>query len=74
MFIDYIILGIISLATLVWAFMTLPDDTTPNDDDSGGTNVGGDTYPTNMPPSLVEGPADEDEESALETEVTTTRT
>lgn len=72
MFIDYIILGIISLATLIWAFTTLPDDTSSNDDDHGGTNVGGDSYPTNTPPTVVEDPADENEDPALDAESTTT--
>jgi hypothetical protein len=60
MFIDYIILGLISLATLIWAFTTLPDDASP-DDDRGGTNVGGDSYPTGSPPSVIEEMDDEDE-------------
>ena len=63
MFIDYIILGIISLATLIWAFTTLPkDDASPGDDDDGGTNVGGDSYPSDTPPSVVKETPEESEE------------
>ena len=65
MYIDYIILGIISLATLIWAFTTLPkDDASPDDDDDGGTNVEGDGYPTETPPTVVKDIADEDEDTA----------
>lgn len=67
MYIEYIILGLISLATLIWAFSTLPeDDASPDDDDDGGTNVGGDSYPTGTPPTIDEGVPDENEESTLD--------
>lgn len=64
MYIDYIILGAISLATLIWAFTTLPeDDASTNDDDDGGTNVGGDGHPTGTPPFVGRDTAEEDEET-----------
>lgn len=53
MFIDYIILGIISLGTLIWAFYTLPRDDESTDDNGGGTPAGGDTAPSGEPPALT---------------------
>lgn len=54
MYIDYLLLGLVSIATLIWAFYTLPEDDAPTDNDSdGGTRVGGDTYPTDAPPGIV---------------------
>jgi hypothetical protein len=52
--IDYLFLGLISLATLIWAFFTLPnDDDSQDDSHSGGTSAGGDASPTDQPPTLV---------------------
>jgi hypothetical protein len=59
MYIDYLFLGLISLATLIWAFFTLPsdDDDSQNDSsDSGGTESGGDSSPIDQPPTIAEDP------------------
>lgn len=65
MYIDYVLLGLVSLATLIWAFYTLPEDDAPTDDDrDGGTRVGGDTYPTDAPPSIIQADTDEEEVSS----------
>lgn len=54
MFIDYIVLGLISLATLVWAFYTLPGHGASSDDGDGGLHVEGDSAPTDAPPTLAQ--------------------
>lgn len=61
MYIGYIILGLISLAALLWALYILPkDDSSSNDDEDGGTHTGGDSYPVTPPPSIVVNAPDRD--------------
>lgn len=63
MFIDYIILGIISAGTLIWAYRHVPgsDDPPSRDDGDGGLPVGGDSHPSSDPPSFVVNSKDERE-------------
>ena len=56
MFIDYVLLGLISLATIIWAFFTLPRDNGSRGDDDGGTYAGGDSSPTAGPPTIASPP------------------
>lgn len=65
MFIDYAILGIICLATLIWAFYTLPEDDAPTDDNGGGPQVGGDSSPSDTPPALVNDAPEDEAETTL---------
>lgn len=54
MYIGYLVIGLFSLAMLIWALSTLPkDDPSSNDDEDGGTHTGGDSYPESPPPSIV---------------------
>jgi hypothetical protein len=52
MYIDYLILGVISLGTFVWAYYNRPDGDEPSDDQDGGVLISGDSTPTDTPPSL----------------------
>jgi len=61
MYLNYLILGLIGLAVLIWVFFALPkDDRSSDDDDEGGTHAGGDGYPVNPPPSIVVNVPDRD--------------
>lgn len=68
MFIEYIILAIISAGTLVWACRHVPggDEPPARDDGDGGLPVGGDSSPSTSPPSFVINPNErcEDDEPA----------
>ncbi len=50
----YLLFALVALATLVWAFYMLPnnDASSSNDDEDGGTHIGGDSYPVGPPPSI----------------------
>jgi hypothetical protein len=63
MFIDYIILGIISAGTLIWAYRHVPgsDDDPFGNDGDGGLPIGGDSYPSSDPPSFAVNHDDERE-------------
>ncbi len=54
MYLDYLLLGILSLAMFIWAYVKRPDDGPPPDDDSGGGPPrSGDAIPVDTPPGLV---------------------
>jgi hypothetical protein len=52
-YLDYALLGVLSTAMLVYAYLRRPDPPS-DDDDGGGTPVedGGDSSPTGTPPSV----------------------
>ena len=54
-FIDYIILGMLSIAMFFWAYHNRPEGDFPPDDEDGdgGIPASGDTYPVDAPPSAV---------------------
>jgi hypothetical protein len=64
MFIDYIILAIISAGTLIWAYRHVPggDEPPGRDDGDGGLPIGGDSYPSGDPPSFVVNPEETEDE------------
>lgn len=67
MFIDYIILAIISAGTLIWAYRHASGrDEPPAGDGDGGLPIGGDSHPSSSPPTLSLDPEDthEDEPSS----------
>ncbi|PSQ71423.1 MAG: hypothetical protein BRD38_02010 [Bacteroidetes bacterium QH_9_67_14] len=54
MFLNYLLLALISAGTLIWAYRHAPGrDDPPHGGGNGGLPVGGDSYPSSEPPSVV---------------------
>ena len=54
MFVNYLLLALISAGTLIWAYRYVPGRDDPSDGDGdGGLPVGGDSSPSSDPPSIV---------------------
>lgn len=62
MYAEYVFLGVLAVAALIWTYFTLPSDRSSSDnDEEGGIPAGGDSYPVDVPPSVVVDMRDRDQ-------------